>query len=119
MESVKEAVKYDGEEIRLGGVTYVAPPMTLKTLRAMLPKLEKLQIGKAPSAEDLDVIFELIHVVLLRNYPHLERSVIEDELDVKNMGPVIEAVMRASGLEQGKVTAATENQLTGPDSTGT
>lgn len=99
---------YDGVDVTLGKYTYVAPPLTLRALRMMLPKVENLSKSAVPTTDDFNTISELVHVTLKRNYPDLKIEDVEDGLDMKNIFQVMSSIMTASGLEAGNARAATE-----------
>lgn len=116
-----ENVKHEGATIKLGRTEYVAAPLTLKGLRSLLPRMAKLNVKNTglPSDEDLDVIVDVIHASLARNYQDISKEAIEDELTINNIHEVLSGVLKASGLEPGNVRAATaEAKPTGDVSTG-
>jgi hypothetical protein len=98
---------YEGVDVMLGKFTYVAPPLTLRSLRALLPKIAALGASTVPSSDDFDTIVEVVHTTLKRNYPGLTAETVEDGLDMKNINVVMGAILAASGLEAGNAKAAT------------
>lgn len=97
----------DGKSVKLGEKDYVVPPLNLKALRRLLPSIEQLKSSGIPSNEDMDVIVDIVHTALLRNYPELTKAEVEDGLDMANMKVVLGIVLGQSGLSQGNTVAAT------------
>jgi hypothetical protein len=97
---------YDGIEVTLGKFVYVAPALSLKAMRTMLPKIASLSDPATSKEASFDILSELVLTALKRNYPDLTQDVVEDGLDIKNMNDVMTAILAASGLERGKVPAA-------------
>lgn len=96
----------DGTEIKMGGETYIVPPLNFKRLRKIQPLLSKLSTS-TPGAADLtdaqfDAAVEIVHVALTRNYPDLERDKVEELLDLRNLPVVMAAIMGQSGLAKGE-----------------
>jgi hypothetical protein len=100
---------YEGVQITLGKSIYVAPPLTLKALRVLMPKIAALSDPATTREASFDILSELVHTTLKRNYPALTQDEVEDGLDMKNVTNVMSAILEASGLKQGNVQAATEN----------
>lgn len=99
---------YDGVDVVIGKHIYVAPPMTLRTIRTMYPKIGSLSDPNLPKEASFDILSELVYVALKRNYPAITKDEIEDGIDAKSIGEVMQAILEASGLTRGNVTAATE-----------
>lgn len=100
---------YEGVQITLGKSIYVAPPLTLKALRMLMPKIAALSDPATTREASFDILAELVHTTLKRNYPALTQDDVEDGLDMKNVTDVMSAILETSGLKQGNVQAATEN----------
>lgn len=92
--------KYPGTEITLGDKSYVVPAISLGKLKLLQPRLGKLNLGSGgmPSPEDLDTVIDMTLAAVKRNYPDAQREDLEDEIDIRNMKMVVEAVMGQSGL---------------------
>ena len=93
---------YEGVTVTIGGENYIVPPLNFKQLRAFKPKLARLGKDQAGdlTEEQMDIMSEVIHAALTRNYPDLTRERIEEMLDLGNIGRIFKAAMNASGLEQ-------------------
>ena len=103
----------DGVKVRMGGVDYIVPPLTLRSLRKLEPgliKLQGLKVGAVPGVEELAIVVEVTYESLRRNYPEITHERIEEMLDVRNMATVLSAVMGVS-LEGLPVTPPGEAAL--------
>jgi len=87
--------------VTLGGREFVVPPLNLKALRKLAPKIQMLAaIGDVPTDEQLEAVASVVHSALVRNYPDMTQEEVEDALDLLNLVPTIDAVMQASGLRR-------------------
>lgn len=92
---------HDGTKVNLGGRDFVLPPLTLKSLRLLGPKIALLSdLNGVPTTEQVDVMVEIVHASAVRNYPDLTPDDLLDLLDLHNIKEVFPAVMAASGLKQ-------------------
>lgn len=101
----------EGVTVVLGGDDYIVPPLNIKGLRKLGPKLKGLEgLGSSgiPTDQEYDLIVEVVELALRRNYPDLSRETLEDIIDMRNMYEVLGAVMAASGLTKGEVAAVGE-----------
>jgi len=97
----------EGLIIKIGEVDRTVPPLKLKDLRRLGPKLKELrEIDGVPNDEQYETILDVIGSALRRNYPDMSRDVIDDVIDTANMLPLLNAVMNVSGLEKTKGEAA-------------
>jgi len=111
----------EGVKIKLGGREFVAPPLNFKALRKFTPQLPVLtQIGDVPTNEQIDVVLDIVHFALARNYPELTRDELEELLDLANLTDALQAILGASGLEKtsGEAPAPAALDSTGAISTG-
>lgn len=111
----------EGVKLNLGGREFVAPPLNFKALRKFTPQLAVLsKMGDVPTAEQIDVVLDIVHTALVRNYPDLNRDDLEELLDLANLAKALEAIMGASGLERtsGEARALAVEASTGATSTG-
>lgn len=97
-----------GEPVQLGGETYVLPPLGFLGLRTMLPKISQIAVREdgtavTDSAAQMDLLLEVAHAALQRNYPELSFAQFQQVLDVSDVTPLVQAVMR-----QNKFTAVAE-----------
>lgn len=99
--------RFEGEEISLGGDKYVVPALSLRQIRELAPKLDKLDAEGAglPQAEQIGAVVDVMHAALSRNYPDMTKEQLLDLIDLGNMGAMIKAAMRTSGLAEKKVAA--------------
>jgi hypothetical protein len=98
--------KFDGPTIVIGGTEWVVPPLTLKSLRKYYPQLVAMKVGGAPTLEQFDLVRDVVHAALSRNYPEVTPDQVEDMLDMRNMGEVLTRVLSAAGLERRPVGEA-------------
>jgi hypothetical protein len=89
--------KYDGVTMKLGGEDYVLPPLNMARVKKIIPLLEKLQTVKT-TMEEIDIVIEVIHLGLSRNYPDITKEDIAELIDLGNAKEVIEALLLASGF---------------------
>jgi hypothetical protein len=93
-----------GIEIELDGTTYVVPPLTVGALRRLEPMfsaLEPLSDGRTlPTPAQFDAIAAVVAEALKRNYPDVTPEALLERLDLVNVGPVFQAILKASGLAQ-------------------
>jgi hypothetical protein len=97
----------EGTKVMLGETEYTIPPLTLKALRKLAPKLKDLaglatdgsNILGAEQLEQLGLVSELVHAALLRNYPEMTLDQVEELLDTKNLNRVLGAVLAIAGFE--------------------
>lgn len=96
----------DGITLKLGEEERVVPPLSLRALRRLAPKLKSIQnLGAAlPNDEQIDVVVEVVLAALNRNYPEMTKEQVEDALDTGNMTSVLMAIFTSSGLQRGAVT---------------
>jgi hypothetical protein len=52
--------------------------------------------------KDMEVCIEIIHAAIARNYPEMKKADVEELIDMRNMVPVVQAVMNISGFEAAK-----------------
>lgn len=92
-------VKIKGVAVELNGQEFIVPPLTLRSLEQLLPKIKSIDENEHKfSKESIDTILSAAHAALQRNYPDITRDDLFDLLDTDNMTTVFEAVMGASGL---------------------
>ncbi len=104
-----------GRTVKLGGVDYVVPPLTLGQLRRLEPDIALL--GQGTIATQAPAIIRIVHAALSRNYPELTEDAVSELIDLGSMSETIDAVMGVSGLK--KEAATEESQPTGVSSTPT
>ena len=93
----------NGVKVSLGGQDYILPPLTLGTLKRMGNKLNTLAgISSVPNEEQCDVMCEIVHASLVRNYPELTKDQLYEMLDLGNMTTVFQAVLGVSGIKESK-----------------
>ncbi len=94
----------DGTTIKLGGKTYVIPPLNFARLKKLREELSILSAantsGIGMSPELLDASITVILSALNRNYPDMTRDEVEELIDLRNMQEIMAAITGQSGLER-------------------
>lgn len=91
----------NGVKCQMGGQEYILPPLTLGTLKRLGNKLNTLaDIKNIPNEEQCDVMIDIVHSSLVRNYPEVSREALFDMLDLGNMQVVFQAVLGVSGVKE-------------------
>lgn len=93
----------DGVEIMMGGKKWTIPPLTLKQIKKFsgtFQDLVNLDTSNIPAMATgaVDAAVDIIHAAIVRNYPELTRDELEDLIDLRNLAPVMQAVLGMSGL---------------------
>ena len=87
-----------GEEIIINDEKFLLPPLPL----VKLAKIGKLMQG-GNTFEDEEYVVAIIDAIfwsLQRNYPEVERQMIEDNLDITNFQTILDAFMSVNKLIQ-------------------
>lgn len=110
MDEQQRAPQIEGAKVSMGGKDWVIPALSLGQVKRLQGKLAAL--GKKGGTELLqatDDVVEVVHAALSRNYPNIKPEDVSDMLDLRNMGPAVQAVMGQSGLvEKGETTAGSQ-----------
>src|SRR6266853_946378 len=82
--------RFHGTPSTLGGRTFTIPPLSIRELRPLLPRIEKLKaITSIPTAEDLDTVIDIVASAVQRNYPDVTRDEILELLDMSNAADLV------------------------------
>lgn len=110
--------RFSGVVVVLEGAEYTVPPLGMRALRELLPRIRALElIDGIPS--DLSVFVDVAHAALTRNYPAMERDWLEDVIDVSNVNALAEACFgKASGLVPARAEAASDPNGVAPSRGG-
>lgn len=109
--------RFEGKEIVLGGTTYVVPPFSLKALRKIYGDKGPGETPMAPM-EMLSWVSAMLFSALQRNYPAITTEEVEDLVDTRNMGDVMEAIHEVNGFAS-RPTAPVQAPPTGGESSPT
>jgi len=104
----------DGVKLTLGGRDFTVPPLSLKSVRKLAPKLRAItSMGDIPTDEEMDTVVEVVHSAIVRNYQEITAEEVEGFLDLGNLKDVLLAVLGVSGFVQGKeqVTASSTGSV--------
>lgn len=89
----------EGVAIKIGVKEYIIPALNFKQIRTLMPKIQKLSaVGATMSDEQMDDVFTVIQAAVSRNYPEINKDFLEDNIDMNNVRPIINAIMGQSGL---------------------
>ena len=89
----------EGATINMGGKDWIVPPLNLKGVKTLGPKLDAMNAATS-RYELLPIIAEIALAALQRNYPDLTADQVEDLIDMGNSQRVVEAVLGQSGLKK-------------------
>lgn len=92
--------RFEGEIVNLAGTDYTVPALSLRQVRELASKLEKLDAEATgmPAAEQMEAVVDVLHAALSRNYPDMTKEQVLDLIDLGNMTSLVKAAMRTSGL---------------------
>lgn len=96
--------RFEGVPVGLGGITYTVPPLSLGALRRLWPRIQTLRSAEGGGAtpDQLNVMLEVLHAAIARNYPELTLDELAELVDVRNVAAIADQVMSASGITAGK-----------------
>lgn len=87
-----------GQAVVLGGREYIVPPLTLYWVRHFAERLKALDLSGGMDPDKLDLIAQVVHAALKRNYPGMTFDELLEQIDLGNVQRVFEAVMGISGF---------------------
>jgi hypothetical protein len=90
--------RYKGFPLDLPGGTLTVPAMSAGTLEDLEDRINALQSGNEP--KPMQLVVELLHRCLRRNYPDLPVDPIRDHVDLNNWPELLAMVMGESGYRQ-------------------
>jgi hypothetical protein len=91
-------------EIEAGGYLWTMPPLNIRQMKAYQKSLQEQDPADELAIFDTGVT--AIHAALTRNYPALSFDDALDMVDVRNFGPLLNAMRGISGLvAQGEAEA--------------
>lgn len=98
----------DGEQITLAKTEYTLPPLPLRHMS----KIKRLMSGGDITTDEeyASSLIDALWFSLNRNYPGIDRTVIEDNLDMTNFEQIVQAFMVVNKFaskepQQGELTA--------------
>lgn len=112
-----------GQWVRVGDRELLVPPLSLGTIKTMQAEVQALQaMAGVPTPAQIDTVIGLFHAALVRNYPDMPRSEVEEDVDLGNYSDLLVAVMNISGFKkeqpgQGEPVAQRSDQPSGTTST--
>lgn len=108
-----------GRWVVIGDEQWKIPPLGFGAIRELqddVASLANMPSGR-PSNEQMTTVIRLVHSAMVRNYPELKLTEVEDMLDLGNFGEVLNATLSIGGFTRSEVPASGEAQPSA--STGT
>ena len=100
----------EGVKLNLGGREFIVPALNFRALRTLESHIKKIeQLSVPPTGAEISSVVTVVHAALFLNYPGITMEEVENLLDLRNVVPVLKAIMGASGLDEpdaGKEAAA-------------
>jgi hypothetical protein len=93
----------DGELIKIGEKEYTVPALNFKRVRTVQKLLEEIgtvNVGQILTDKQLDMMIEITHIGIQRNYPEMTKEELEENLDLNNIFDVVQAVTGQTGLKK-------------------
>lgn len=99
-------IRYRGVPINLGGETYTVPAMNAGTFEDFEDRIAALQAGT--ETKPVNLVVDLLHRCLLRNYPGISRETLRDHVDLDNWAEIFAMIMGQSGYKRWLELEATQ-----------
>ena len=104
--------KFPGVKMTLGGAVFVVPALSLRHAQQLQGRLGAYT-GQM-DAESMELVIDVVHGALQRNYPETTRETVGDLIDLRNMREVMDAVMGVSGMVEAGPSGEAMVSSTGP-----
>lgn len=91
-----EQVKHQGTPVSMGGKNWIVPPLNLRALRELRPKLAIM--GDVTNEESVSALIEVVRTALARNYPEITTEQVEDMIDLGNIAEITSAIVKVNML---------------------
>jgi len=95
-----------GTRVTLGERTYLIPPLNFAAMQLHKDFLADCVEGKIDPANAIRTDFmkmaDIVYLAVRRNYKDLSHEALMEDLDMANMIPAFEAVMKTTGFEPSK-----------------
>ena len=96
--------------LQIGNKHFEVLPLNLKSLKRLAEKgyLQKLTTvgSNALDAEQLEAVVQTVTIALQRNYPDVTSEFIEENVEVHDIGNVLNTILTASGFRNDGSKAA-------------
>lgn len=110
-----------GTWVTLGGESYKVPPLSFGAIKRLKDQVQTLaQVNGQPTTEQMDVVLDVVHSAISRNYPSITADAVADMVDLGNFSEVLGAVLQIAGFKpregeaSGEVVASTGTESTSP-----
>ena len=111
----------EGEVFNVGGHELTVPPLSLGSVKRLVPMFAIVQANPFNKGEDMErfigAAVKIIHAAVKRNYPDVTEADIEDAVDMKVLPAMIAVVCGQSGIVS-KAQAGEEGVPMGESSGG-
>lgn len=119
----KKNVKFNGQEIELGGETYILPPLPIKAFSKgdASAKIQRIQEDLknmndnqtfSVSKESVADLVDLVTMALQRNYPGIDENLVEDSCDdIMTLFSYFQYLISQNELLQRRMEEAQKNAL--------
>lgn len=100
-EVIAQTFDLPGVDIKLGGQTFVVPPLNVKGLEKHDADIFRVTTDPTlRGREKMDVLCQIICTAIQRNYKDMTVDYVKEWVDMANAGGVFEAVMAVSGFKK-------------------
>lgn len=107
--------RFKGVPVTLAETTYIVPPLALKDMKVLLPRIRSMEVTPDGVPLDLDVLLDVATAAIKRNYPSITLAELEEIVDVSNMAQLAEACFgAAAGFTRRTGGAASPGEATSP-----
>lgn len=89
----------EGVPVVLGGYEYIVPALSLFHVRQFAPRLKQLDMSGQIDVSSIDLIAEVAHAAIKRNYPEITLEELLGGIDMANMMVVYQTIMGVSGYQ--------------------
>jgi hypothetical protein len=96
----------DGEKILVGGKEKVLPPLNWKACKKFFKEITGNKLNDADLGPDL--MEELIHAALVRNYPEFTRENLEEDATFGEIKDALAILLRLSGFVPGETAGGSK-----------
>lgn len=97
-------LEFAGIEVKIGKEIYVVPELNFFHIKTFGRKLAN--IGQIEFEERMDLMIDVIHAAVSRNYPEIERDFLYNKLSLTDANNCFNAILNGSGL--GSAEGSTE-----------
>lgn len=91
------------DTVNIGGKHFEVKPLNLRSLKVLaekgyLAKLSTVGSNNSLDAEQIDSVIQTIAIALQRNYPDVNATWIEENVEVQDIGDILNTILSVSGF---------------------